>query len=124
MSAWPDKHDSILLCYELIPEEVSFYYIPAESTVPLPLLHALARLEGVYVNHTTKSPDSERAEKDAAYLQAALCTDRQYLDDKNEYQQNRFFGLLVPFKVTDPSFSFSAPGEGGSVHLIRTGFLM
>ncbi len=119
MSTVPDK-ESILLCYEMIPEEVSFYYIPAESNLPLPLLHALIRLEGVYVNHVEKSPDSVRAEKDAAYLQAALCTNREYLDEKNSYQENRFFGLLVPFKVTQPAFSCQPLGP---LHLIRTGFM-
>jgi hypothetical protein len=115
------QRDSILLCYEMIPEEVAFYYVPSTSDVPLPLLHALIRLEGVYVNHATKSPDSERADKDAAYLQAALCTDRQYLDDNDQYQQNRFFAMLVKYKVEQASFSFD---PGGFVHLIRTGFLM
>lgn len=121
MSTAPDKHDNILLCYEMIPEEVSFYFIPAESDLPLPLLHAIARLEGVYVNHVDKSPDSVRAEKDVAYLQAALCTGREYLDEKNPYQENRFFGLLVPYKIERGSFSFQPLGV---THLIRTGFYM
>jgi hypothetical protein len=115
------QRDNVLLCYELIPEEVSFYFIPSISDVPLPLLHALIRLEGVYVNHLTKSPDSERADKDAAYLSAALCAQREHLDDNDQHQQNRFFGALVKYKVDTPSFSFES---GGTVHLIRTGFLM
>lgn len=115
------QRENILLCYELIPEELLFFYIPADSDLPVPLLHALIRLEGVYVNHITKGPDSERADKDVAYLQAAACTERQNLDHEDSYQQNRFFNLLNKFRVGSEPFSFEATGP---VHLIRTGFMM
>lgn len=115
------KRDNILLCYEQIPEEIAFFYIPSLSDVPLPLLHAIVRLEDVYVNHLTKSPDSERADKDVAYLQAAVCDDVKYLDELDQYQQNRFFNLLNKYRINQKSFSFD---PGGFVHLIRTGILL
>lgn len=115
------KRDNILLCYEQIPEEIAFFYIPSLSDVPLPLLHAIVRLEDVYVNHLTKSPDSERADKDVAYLQAAVCDDVKHLDETDQYQQNRFFNLLNKYRINQKSFSFD---PGGFVHLIRTGILL
>jgi hypothetical protein len=115
------KRDSILLCYEQIPEEIAFFYIPSISDVPLPLLHALIRLDDVYVNHLTKSPDTERADKDVAYLQAATCDDAKHLDETDQYQQNRFFNLLNKYRINQKSFSFD---PGGFVHLIRTGIFL
>lgn len=115
------KRESILLCYEQIPEEIAFFFIPSISDVPLPLLHALIRLDDVYVNHLTKNPDTERADKDVAYLQAAVCDDVKHMDEIDQYQQNRFFNLLNKYRVTQTNYSFD---PGGPVHLIRTGILL
>jgi hypothetical protein len=115
------QRENILLCYEQIPEEIAFFFIPADSDLPLPLLHALIRLEDVYVNHVTKSPDTPRADKDVAYLQAATCSDREHLDASDEFQQNRFFNMLNKYRVGDEPFSFDA---NGAVHLIRTGIML
>lgn len=118
------ERPNILLNYEQIPEQNDFYFIPASNDLPLSLVHAITRLNDVFINHVEKSPQTDRQWKDTAYLQAAITTSREYLDDQNEYEQNRFFAMLEPFRVSEDNEARIEVGGDNTLLLIRTGILM
>uniref|UniRef100_A0AB39CER9 Uncharacterized protein n=1 Tax=Pseudomonas phage HRDY3 TaxID=3236930 RepID=A0AB39CER9_9VIRU len=117
-----ERRPNVLLSYERIPDSIDFYFIPANSPVPLTLLHAILRLDQVFINHIGKSPDGERGEKDAAYLQAALARDTSDLDAKNEHGENRFFAVLEDYRLNpDEPAAIQVDGQ---LKIIRTGFIL
>lgn len=113
--------DSILLMYEQWPEQLDLYYIPANADIDEVLLTSLKRADGVYFNSVERQPKDAKQEKACFIVQAAITNDEDHLDVDNAFKQNRFFAMLVPFKIRDYGFT---TGRASTFRVIRTGILL
>ncbi|AFH14554.1 hypothetical protein LU11_gp023 [Pseudomonas phage Lu11] len=113
--------DSILLTYEQWPEQLDVYFIPASADIDEVLLTSLKRADGVYFNSVERQPKDAKQEKAAFIVQAAVTVEADHLDQENQYKQNRFHAMLVPFKVREYGFSSA---RASTIRLIRTGILL
>jgi hypothetical protein len=114
------SQQSLLMLYEMFPEEVVLYFVPQPELLPKNLLGAIRVMENVYVNGTDMSPKQYMAFN---YLNASLCEEARNLDEQNPNDCNRFAHKMVPFKLERGQLLFNLP-EGRALRVIRTGFLM
>lgn len=115
----------ILFMYNSIPEETSFFLIPGEAEMSVNLRKAILGIDGLIVNATDVENDG-KVWKHWAYVLAALTVKAEHLDNNNEFDQNRFHGHLLPFKLPDEKL-----GDGGTkiettgdLVLVRSGIIM
>lgn len=118
----PDQQ-SLLVVYEMMPEEVFLYFIPKPETLAKNLYGALRAMENVTVNCTELTPLQDKAFQ---YLNAAMCKTPENLDDQNPFDCNRFAHMLVPYlveagKESQPLFQIE---QGRALRIIRSGFAM
>lgn len=115
--------ESILFVWEMLPEEVHLYFIPCPEQLPKNLLGAMKVMENLVVNC---SPMTDKQDKAFHYINAALCSKPENLDNDNTNNCNRFAHLLVPFLVENkPKSAPCFPIMGGrALRIIRSGFAM
>lgn len=115
--------ESILIVYEMMPEEVHLYFIPCPEQLPKNLLGAIKAMENVTVNCTTLTDKQNKAFQ---YINAAMCVEPRNLDESNPNNCNRFAHMLVPFLVENTQKSAPCfPIMGGrALRIIRSGFAM
>lgn len=113
----------LLVVYEMMPEEVFLYFIPQPELLAKNLYGALRAMENVTVNCVELTPLQDKAFQ---YLNAAMCSKPESLDDQNPFDCNRFAHQLVPFLLKSSKHShplLNIP-EGRSLRIIRSGFAM
>lgn len=118
----PDQQ-SLLIVYEMMPEEVFLYFIPKPEMLAKNLYGALRAMENITVNCTELTPLQDKAFQ---YLNAAMCKKPENLDDQNPFDCNRFAHMLVPYlvaagKESQPLFNLE---QGRALRIIRSGFAM
>lgn len=120
-SVFPD----ILFMYNSIPEETTFYLIPAAAEMSVNLRKAILGIDGLFVNASDVEDDS-KVWKHWAYVLAAMTENAKHPDHKNEFDQNRFHGHLLHFKL--PPEQLGGGGlkieTSGDLVLVRSGFIM
>ena len=115
----------ILFMYNSIPEETVFYLIPGEAEMSVNLRKAILGIDGLIVNATEVENDS-KVWKQRSYVLAAITEKAEHLDANNEYDQNRFHGHLLHFKL--PAEELGTGGlkieTTGDLVLVRSGIIM
>lgn len=115
----------ILFMYNSIPEETVFYLIPGEAEMSVNLRKAILGIDGLIVNATEVENDS-KVWKQWSYVLAAITEKAEHLDTNNEYDQNRFHGHLLQFKL--PAEELGTGGlkidTTGDLVLVRSGIIM
>lgn len=113
-------HKAILFVYEMNPESVEFFFIPANSGLNKNLIGALHKLDGVLVN-TDRGPKDDLTWKAWEYVNAAMTDEEWNLNHENPYNANRFYAQLLPFKLSSTTrYTF----ETKSFSLIRSGTIL
>lgn len=115
--------ESLLVVYEMLPEETHLYFIPQPELLHKNLLGALRMLENITINCCELT---EKQDKAFQYVNAAMCKTPDHLDDSNPHNCNRFAHALVPFQVersqtSQPCFPIL---NGRALRIIRSGFAM
>lgn len=115
----------ILFMYNAIPEETTFYLIPAEAEMSVNLRKAVLGIDGLVVNASDADNDS-KVWKHWAYVLAAITENADHLDDNDEFNQNRFHGHLLEYKL--PVEELGSGGlkldTSGDLVLVRAGIYM
>lgn len=113
----------LLVIYEMMPEEVHLYFIPQPELLPKNLYGALRTMANITVNCVELTAQQDKAFQ---YINAAMCSKTENLDERNPFDCNRFAKMLVPFLIERSSKShplINLP-EGRSLRIIRSGFAM
>lgn len=116
---------NILFAYESNPEYTDYYLIPADAEMSVNLRKAVIGINGFMINGDDAAEDA-KVWKHWAYVNAALTVDSKHLDQNNTYNENRFHGMLLEYKLDAAEFGVEGPliEHVGPLLLIRAGIIM